>query len=80
MNFTNFLEKIDVNVTPDKKTVMLEKERHLLAVVRASMMKTYLKIVGSHSTVRSSVEDRRIMNLSQQSFSNARYEEEYVFI
>ncbi|CAA18355.1 Mismatch repair endonuclease PMS2 [Caenorhabditis elegans] len=66
-------EKIDVNVTPDKKTVMLEKERHLLAVVRASMMKTYLKIVGSHSTVRSSVEDRRIMNLSQQSFSNASF-------
>lgn len=58
-------EKIDVNVTPDKKTVMLEKERHLLAVIRASMMKTYLKIVGSHSTIKSSVEDRRILTLSQ---------------
>ncbi|ULT88977.1 hypothetical protein L3Y34_007870 [Caenorhabditis briggsae] len=63
-------EKIDVNVTPDKKTVMLEKERHLLAVIRASMMKTYLKIVGSHSTIKSSVEDRRIMALAQQSAIN----------
>ncbi|PIC26487.1 hypothetical protein B9Z55_019047 [Caenorhabditis nigoni] len=63
-------EKIDVNVTPDKKTVMLEKERHLLAVIRASMMKTYLKIVGSHSTIKSSVEDRRIMALAQQSAMN----------
>lgn len=63
-------EKIDVNVTPDKKTVMLEKERHLLAVIRASMMKTYLKIVGSHSTIKSSVEDRRILMLSRQSAFN----------
>lgn len=63
-------EKIDVNVTPDKKTVMLEKERHLLAIIRASMMKTYLKIVGSHSTIKSSVEDRRILTLAQQSASN----------
>uniref|UniRef100_A0A1I7UAU6 Mismatch repair endonuclease PMS2 n=1 Tax=Caenorhabditis tropicalis TaxID=1561998 RepID=A0A1I7UAU6_9PELO len=63
-------DKIDVNVTPDKKTVMLEKERHLLAILRASMMKTFLKVVGSHSTVKSSVEDRRILMMSQQSTSN----------
>ncbi|KAF1751505.1 hypothetical protein GCK72_018059 [Caenorhabditis remanei] len=50
-------EKIDVNVTPDKKTVMLEKERHLLAVIRASMMKTYLKIVGFASSKSPSPDD-----------------------
>lgn len=66
-------EKIDVNVTPDKKTVMLEKERHLLAVIRASMMKTYLKIVGSHSTIKSSVEDRRILMLAQQAASHTSF-------
>uniref|UniRef100_A0A8R1HGA4 Uncharacterized protein n=1 Tax=Caenorhabditis japonica TaxID=281687 RepID=A0A8R1HGA4_CAEJA len=65
-------DKIDVNVTPDKKTVMLEKERHLLAVVRASILKTMLAVVGAHSTDRSSVEDRRKFTgfLSNSSFAS----------
>lgn len=60
-----------MNVTPDKKTVMLEKERHLLAVLRASMMRTYLGIVGSHSTVKSSVEDRRKLSIQLSQFSQS---------
>ncbi|CAI2292962.1 unnamed protein product [Caenorhabditis sp. 36 PRJEB53466] len=58
--------KIDVNVTPDKKTVMLEKERHFLAILRASMLRTYLNVVGSHSTMKSSVEDRRKLHVQVQ--------------
>ncbi|CAI5437608.1 unnamed protein product [Caenorhabditis angaria] len=65
-------DKIDVNVTPDKKTVMFEKEKHLLALLRSSIIATFQPILGSHSTIRSSVEDRRNCSFySSQSSANS---------
>ncbi|CAB3408631.1 unnamed protein product [Caenorhabditis bovis] len=63
-------DKIDVNMTPDKKTVMFEKERHLLALIRSSLMATFQPLLGAHSTIRSSVEDRRNSSFYSQASSS----------
>lgn len=49
------LDSIDVNVTPDKRTVFFDKERQLLALIRASLNATFEETL---SVVDSSIENR----------------------
>ncbi|KAJ1360289.1 hypothetical protein KIN20_019220 [Parelaphostrongylus tenuis] len=47
-------EMIDVNVTPDKRTVLFDHEKELLALIRSSVLATFHLSLGSFT----SVEDR----------------------
>ncbi|CAD6190923.1 unnamed protein product [Caenorhabditis auriculariae] len=62
---------IDVNVTPDKKTVLFDKEKHLLALLRASLIATFRPVLGLQTSVRSSVEDTRNLSFARSLSSSS---------
>jgi len=45
---------VDVNVTPDKRQILLEHEKSLLATVKASLMNIFESVVGICPTVGTS--------------------------
>ncbi|WKX89615.1 hypothetical protein Q1695_008902 [Nippostrongylus brasiliensis] len=42
---------IDVNVTPDKRMVFIDREKELLALVRSSLLATFHPLLGSYTSV-----------------------------
>jgi len=42
---------IDVNVTPDKRQVLLQHEKYLLATIKASLVTTFESVAGICPTI-----------------------------
>ncbi|CAI4229968.1 unnamed protein product [Auanema sp. JU1783] len=61
-------DTIDVNVTPDKRTVFYDKERVLLAIVRASVIISLKQVLGSYTVVE---EPRKNINNSMLNSSTS---------
>uniref|UniRef100_A0A0K0D9P4 DNA_mis_repair domain-containing protein n=1 Tax=Angiostrongylus cantonensis TaxID=6313 RepID=A0A0K0D9P4_ANGCA len=54
-NIFAFAEMIDVNVTPDKRMVLFDHEKELLALTRASILATFHPLLSSYTSVEDKI-------------------------
>jgi len=48
-------DSMDVNVTPDKRQILLQHEKYLLATVKASLVNVFESVIGICPTVGKSL-------------------------